>query len=203
MPRPPNKNVRQKILSAAADIFFTDGFQKVTISDLVTTLRTSKSTIYKYFRSKEAVVEALMDEFNEQVDDKLHCIVMDKSADFRKKLEEVTAYTCQVLTRVQRPFFNDLRIHTPQLWRRYEKARERRLDKYYRFLFAEGVQQQLIRDDIHIDFVLMLYTKMTEVLIDTNALNNFPFTTQQAYEMITCLFLEGALTKNGKQMLSK
>lgn len=199
MSRPANKKVREKILYVAANIFFKNGFYKVSISELVRELRTSKSTIYKYFNSKDAIVEALLDEFNAEVDRKLQQIVTDERSDFRKKLEAVTAHTCQMLSRVQRPFFKDLRIHTPTLWDRYEKARKRRLNRFYRSLFMEGKNQDLIRKDINIDFMLLLYTKMTEVLISPNSLDNFPFSNKAAYKMITRLFLEGALADKGKK----
>jgi AcrR family transcriptional regulator len=199
MPRPANKDIRTKILNVASTLFFNRGFSRVTISELVDELRTSKSTIYQNFVSKEAIVEVLLDEFNAEVDNKLREIVADDSKDFQNKFEEVTAHTCRMLSRVRRPFFKDLRIHTPELWQRYEKARLKRLDKFYRALFRAGKDQGIIRKDIDINFLLLLYTKLTEVLIEPDSLDNFSYSNKMAYKMISKTFLEGAMADGRKR----
>lgn len=198
MTRPANQDARRKILNVASTLFFSRGFYRVTISELVAELRTSKSTIYQHFSSKEAIVEGLLDEFNAEVDNTLKVIITDDTRDFQSKLEGITAHTCRMLSRVRRPFFKDLRIHTPQLWERYETARMNRLDRFYRGLFEDGKKQDIIRKDVDTDFLLLLYSKLTEVLIEPNALDNFSYSNKMAYEMITRVFLEGTLTDGEK-----
>lgn len=52
---------RQRILSGAAQILDTGGMSDFTVDSLARNLRMSKSTLYKYFDSKDQVLVALVD----------------------------------------------------------------------------------------------------------------------------------------------
>ncbi len=52
---------RQRIMTAALDIFFEKGFAAARMDDVAKRAGMSKGAVYLYFRSKEAVFEALID----------------------------------------------------------------------------------------------------------------------------------------------
>jgi AcrR family transcriptional regulator len=201
MPRPKLKNIRQRILKVAAAKFFKSGFYKISIDELVAELRTSKSTIYKHFASKEEIVAALLFDFNTEVDSKLRSIILDSSKNFKEKIEEITEYTGRVLSRVHPRFFNDLKIHTPELWDEYEQARLRRLERFYGALIEQGIEQEIIRDDIDQKFILLMYSKLTEILIRPSHLQDLSVSIVEANKFISKFFLEGAYTDRGRNLL--
>ncbi|WP_167772629.1 TetR/AcrR family transcriptional regulator [Ramlibacter henchirensis] len=51
----------QLILSAAANLFYEKGFQKTTLDEIAAALNMTKPFIYTYFKSKDALLEALFD----------------------------------------------------------------------------------------------------------------------------------------------
>lgn len=51
---------RQQILDLAAGLFVERGFESVTVADLAHELQTSRPTIYSYFPSTEAILDALL-----------------------------------------------------------------------------------------------------------------------------------------------
>jgi AcrR family transcriptional regulator len=53
------EDVRRKILEAAHDLFETRGYQNVTMRAVAEAIEYSPTTIYHYFESKDALVEAL------------------------------------------------------------------------------------------------------------------------------------------------
>lgn len=55
--------VRENIISASYDLFSTKGFNKTTISDIVTQAKASKGGFYHHFKSKEEIVSAIMDDY--------------------------------------------------------------------------------------------------------------------------------------------
>jgi hypothetical protein len=75
----------------------------------------------------------------------------------------------------------------------------KRLDKFYRALFRAGKDQGIIRKDIDINFLLLLYTKLTELLIEPDSLDNFSYSNKMAYKMISKTFLEGAMADGRKR----
>ena len=60
--RLPSADRRQQILEVAADLFVQRGFEAVGMADLAGALGVSRPTIYSYFTSTEAVLEALLAE---------------------------------------------------------------------------------------------------------------------------------------------
>lgn len=53
---------REQILTAAARLFIGRGFESVTVADLAHELQTSRPTIYTYFPSTEAMLDALLEQ---------------------------------------------------------------------------------------------------------------------------------------------
>ncbi len=54
--------VRQRLIDAACKLFVSNGYVESTVSDLAKEATVGKGTFYTYFRSKEEIVEAIIDE---------------------------------------------------------------------------------------------------------------------------------------------
>ena len=52
--------LREKILVAASDLFQTRGINSTGVDTIVATAGTTKMTLYKYFRSKEDLIAAVL-----------------------------------------------------------------------------------------------------------------------------------------------
>ena len=72
MPKPKQvrdaDKTRAAILSASTQLFAEKGFIGASISDIAEVVGVSKSSIYHYFPSKEAILHALIDSFAKEVD---------------------------------------------------------------------------------------------------------------------------------------
>ncbi|MCB2204482.1 TetR/AcrR family transcriptional regulator [bacterium] len=195
-------HTRNRILAAASQRFFRHGFYRVSMDSLVAEVRTSKSTIYKYFPSKEDLVQAVLEEINREINETLEAIVTDGTRNFQEKLTAVTRFTGSILTKVSEEFLTDLRMHTPELWDVYQSMRQDRLDNLYGRLFRDGIDEGIIRSDMELDFILLVYTKLTELAVQPEALSASPLSNIDAYAGLTTLFLEGALTGRSKTSLN-
>lgn len=60
--RLPSADRRAQILEASAALFIQRGFETVTMGDIAQTLGISRPTVYSYFSSPEAVLDALLQE---------------------------------------------------------------------------------------------------------------------------------------------
>ncbi|MEW6420999.1 MAG: helix-turn-helix domain-containing protein [Deinococcota bacterium] len=58
--RLPSADRRQQILDASAVLFIERGYEAVTMGDIAGTLGVSRPTIYSYFTSTEAILDALL-----------------------------------------------------------------------------------------------------------------------------------------------
>ncbi|SPT53523.1 HTH-type transcriptional repressor KstR2 [Actinomyces bovis] len=58
---------REQILDAAQDLFLAKGYETATIEDVLTAVGIAKGTLYHHFRSKEAILEAIVARTCEEV----------------------------------------------------------------------------------------------------------------------------------------
>jgi AcrR family transcriptional regulator len=54
--------VREQLIDKAAELFSTRGYSRTTIQDIARAMRLSRSSLYHYFRSKEEVLKALIED---------------------------------------------------------------------------------------------------------------------------------------------
>lgn len=93
---------RNEILDTAERLFFTKGYSKTTIIDILNEIGIAKGTFYYYYKSKEEVMDAIiirtltyrierakqiMDNKNLGVIDKLFFILLDQKSDEKEKYE--------------------------------------------------------------------------------------------------------------------
>jgi AcrR family transcriptional regulator len=196
-------NTKKRILNTASQQYFKYGFYRVSMDSLVAKVRTSKSTIYKYFPAKEDLVQAVLEEINSEINANLESIIEDTSKNFQEKLIAVTQFTGKTLTKVSQEFLADLRIHTPDLWENYLEMRSNRLENLYGRLFTNGIKEGVVRNDVNQDFLLIVYTKLTELAVEPDALASLPMSITEAYAELTTLFIEGILTESGRISMMK
>lgn len=192
---------KQRILDVAARNFFKHGFYRVSLDRLVAQVRTSKSTIYKYFSSKEALVQAVLEDINAEINTSLESILSDTTKNFQEQLIAVTHFTGKILTKVSPEFLADLQTYTPDLWEYYQEMRADRLENLYGRLFEIGITEGIVRHDVPKEFLLLVYTKLTELAVEPGTLSELPMATTKAYTTLSKLFLEGVLTTTGRRQL--
>jgi AcrR family transcriptional regulator len=191
MGRPAKNELKDNILNAASEKFFRYGCSRVSIDELVSDLHTSKSAIYRFFSSKEDLINSVMIHFNQYINTNIGLIINDKSVSFQKKLEMIMAFTTKVLQKVSKDFLDDLKINFPNIWKRYLEMREERLSNLYLKFFKQGIKQGNIRNDIPVNLILIVYTKLTEIVVEPDNRDSIGIGIENTYEMITSLFLEG------------
>ncbi len=138
------------------------------------------------------MVHAVLISLNNRINRNISGIINNDNLSFPKKLEEIIRFTSSLLTEVNTKFLEDLRIQTPDLWREYLRLRQQRLNTLYMKLFDEGKRLGNLREDIPVKFLLLVYTKLTELAVDPSNLKSVKVSKTEAYSLISKLFLEGA-----------
>ena len=89
MPRVVKKPQERKaeIIDAAHDLFQQKGYDIVTMQDVMNQLGIAKGTIYHYFRSKEELLEAVIEKISEEMIHKMRTIVEQAKGSALEKLE--------------------------------------------------------------------------------------------------------------------
>lgn len=58
-----------RIIKAAWDLFYKNGYESTTIEDIISVSKTSKGSFYHYFKGKEALLNTLSDLFDEKYEE--------------------------------------------------------------------------------------------------------------------------------------
>ena len=66
---------REKILRYCARKFFREGFYKTSMDEIAKELQISKKTIYKYFQSKEKLIEEISEDTMQNISSELASII--------------------------------------------------------------------------------------------------------------------------------
>jgi len=71
MAKPADPNRREDILKAAREVFKQNGYQKAHVAEIARRAGVAKGTVYLYFQSKQAMLDALCDRYQEMIADSL------------------------------------------------------------------------------------------------------------------------------------
>ncbi len=78
-----------EILSVAQSFFFQHGYDNTTVNIIIEAMQISKGAFYHYFKSKEDLLDKLVERFTNQILDKLQPIVEDRDLNALDKLNQV------------------------------------------------------------------------------------------------------------------
>lgn len=79
MPR-KRSSTKSKIVKAAWNLFYKNGYDQTTVEDIINASKTSKGTFYHYFKGKEALLNSLSDLFDEKYEELANVIAPELSA---------------------------------------------------------------------------------------------------------------------------
>lgn len=80
-------NRREEILQVARDLFLTKDYDQTTMAEIMDTLNIAKGTIYHYFKSKEVLFEAVIEDIVEKNIRQMESLIKNSSQKALQKIE--------------------------------------------------------------------------------------------------------------------
>ncbi|MEM0947400.1 MAG: TetR/AcrR family transcriptional regulator [Pseudomonadota bacterium] len=139
-----------RILSAAKRLFFTEGFDRVSVERLAREASVSKTTLYKYFGDMPGVLRAIAEGEADQFD---FSIGSDEASanDLEERLIDIGAQLLKEIDAPEKVQFDRLvheqARHHPELAEVYYSALYKRTQDYLAALIALGQKKDLFRSD--------------------------------------------------------
>ena len=198
---PGDVNVRQRIISAARQHFFTHGFRGVTMDDLAQELGMSKRTLYAHFASKNALLEALLLQKFGEGEAELARITSQCTANFANALHELLACAQRHTEEIQPPFLRDIQREAPELFQVVERRRREVIERYFTKLLSEGRREGLIRRDIPVPIIIEILLGTIGAIMNPPKLAELGLTVKSGFHAIITVILEGAITPEGRTKL--
>lgn len=137
--------IRERIILACRQLSETRGFSGVTIDELAAQAGVSKRTIYRYFTSKDEIIEATLDDFMKAMElDMLEIVNSEsKPADILTELIKRLIENGRFLLGL--PGLTDLQQRYPHLWKKIDEFRLNKL-QYMLEVIRQRSDSQIIQE---------------------------------------------------------
>ncbi len=169
------RGTKLKIVKAAWELFYKQGYDDTTIEEIVDESGTSKGSFYHYFESKDALLGSLAYLFDEKYEE------LEKTLDFDAPIFDTLIFLNQELfDMIDNKIDRDLisKLYSTQLVRRGERSlldNDRLYYKLLKRLMATGQERGELTTDISASDMVRLYAMCERALICDWCLFNFNF----------------------------
>jgi AcrR family transcriptional regulator len=199
--RPARTELRRpmtrRIVGAARQHFFAHGFRGVTMDDLARELGMSKKTLYACFRSKSALVKAVLLEKFREINTDLERITSDCS-DVTHVLHELLACVQRHTGEIQPPFVRDIRREAPELFAMVETRRRLVIQRHFGTFFDHARKAGMIRKDVPPELVTEVLLGSIQAVLNPAKMAELGLTPKTGFSAIIAIILEGVITDTGR-----
>ncbi len=184
-------NKREQIITALAELSRTRGFYRVTMDELAAHAGVSKRTIYRHFRSKDEIVEALLNRFMNHMGGQLEQII-NCGQNSAEVLTGIISFVTQhgiLLNNTQ--VLDDLRRYYPGLWSKVEHFRAEKIQQNFVKLLVTKNNQGLREMDPRI--LAAALSASVQAVINPEFILSNEMTFEGAVKQLIGLFMYGVI----------
>jgi AcrR family transcriptional regulator len=189
---------RLKILNFAQAQFIDSGFHKTTMDQIAREMRISKKTIYKYFRTKDDLIRACLDQLTSGVKKSIEQIVGSESSSI-EKLNSIGKVLMNVALKINDKWLRDLKTHYFFIWEEIERFREININKNFMKIIEQGKKEGYIID-YPSTAILAILRSSIQTIINPEFLVNNSISAQEAAKVTLDIIFRGIFTKKGKKL---
>lgn len=159
------RNTRGRIISAAWELFYEQGYEDTTVEEIIERSATSKGSFYHYFDGKDALLSSLSYLFDEEYARLQQELDPDMDA-----FDKLLTLNRALFTMIENRISLDLlaRLLSSQLITKGDKHlldRDRLYFKYLRQIVLEGQQKGQLKDDLTVNEIVKLYALTERALM--------------------------------------
>lgn len=191
MPRKDSRNTKTRIVNAAWELFYEQGYDYTTIDDIIERSSTSKGSFYHYFESKDALLSSLSVLFDDKYEQ-----IKDTLDPEMNTFDQLMYLNHELFLMIENRIPIDLlaRMYSTQLITTGEKHLLDHNRTYFRLirqLAIEGQRRGEIRDDISVNELVKAYALCERALIYDWCICNGEYSLYQYSGNIMPMFLQG------------
>ena len=158
---------RNEILDVAERLFCTQGYDNTSTNDILAEIGIARGTLYYHFKSKEDILDAMIDRILDEIIRKASHIALDESVPFLERLTQ-TVLAANVDTKTGDIILEQ--VHKPQNALMHAKMQERLLQQLmplFMKMIGDGISQGIMQTDYPEDTIQMLLLYSNSVFDDS------------------------------------
>jgi AcrR family transcriptional regulator len=194
-------NEKEKISNYSQDLFFKSGFYKITMDEIAQGLRISKKTIYKYFPSKNLLLESVVKAFMNSTKKRLLKNIAEQENSIMK-IKALTEVFAELSLKLNHKLLFDLQTHMPSLWETVESFRGELIKRIWEDIINQGKQEGFITDKPN-DIIITVILSSIRSIITPTFLINHNYSMSEAFKLTFDILIQGLLTPEGLKVYNK
>lgn len=196
------KDIKDKILTGARDLFMKYGIRSVSMDDIARQLAVSKKTIYQYFADKDDIVTQVAKMHLE--DDR--CEFSKVVADAKNALDELVRMSLHLRRRMQDlnpALLFDLQKFHSKAWSEWNEYRRSFVHTQIVRNLKQGMEEGLFRSDLNPDILATMRIEMVQLGFNTDVFNTQQYKLYEVHMQLFDHFIYGLLTEKGRKLFEK
>ena len=177
--RNTNELKREKYLNLLTQTFKVHGLRKYTMDSIAKELNITKATLYQYFKSKDEMVEIILERVIFQLRD-FEKIAQNQNLTFEERYYQIIELFTGVISDISNIFLEDLRNDYPKLWKDVQNFIEYTSEVL--FVFYDSGKKAGVFKDINSAVLAMTDRMFFNAIADVEFLNKNKLTLKQAFE---------------------
>jgi AcrR family transcriptional regulator len=192
-----------RIRQAARARLLASGYSALTMDDLAHELGMSKKTLYRHFRSKDELIDAIIEEIGQAIRDRMDSVLASPQLDFTQKLCGLVEVVGSNLALASPGMLHDLQRFAPQLYEKIDELRQRNVPYIFGRLIRTGLAEGKVRPEIDPAFAVEFWLQAIRGLVQPAVLERTQLTPRQTLERAIHLFFGGLLSPAGRKDYDK
>jgi AcrR family transcriptional regulator len=188
-----------RIVRQAREHFFAHGYCHCTLDELATELGMSKKTLYVYFRSKDDIMRAVLDQLGAEIRSEAETLFANRSLNFAEKLRGFAESMFVRLARLNPRTPRELQRFAPHLHQQLMEIRQRNIPYIFGRFIEEGQLAGKVRPDIDAPFAIEFFLQAMQGCIQSDALERHQLAPRDMLPRAIDLFFGGLLTPAGRK----
>ncbi|HEY3250891.1 MAG TPA: TetR/AcrR family transcriptional regulator [Ignavibacteria bacterium] len=187
-----------RILLYARERFFKEGFAKITVDEIARELEMSKSTLYKYFKNKDELIQQTIISVIHEVSARVK-MILEADSNAIEKFRGLIAILTRNIIRFTDKFLHDMQVHTPHIWEEIDEIRKRLMNENISKIIRQGQKEKLFIDYPPEIIINLIIGAMRNIVNPQFLLYN-RFSIDQAAKTGFSILINGILTEKGKKV---
>lgn len=189
MAKRKENTTKGRIIKAAWDLFYENGYEDTTIEEIIELSETSKGSFYHYFKGKDALLSSLSYLFDERYEE-----LMEEMPEDMNNFDKLMFINVDVFKMVENRISLDLlgRLYSSQLITRGEKHlldHNRTYFKILRNLVSKGQEKGEIRSDFSVNEIVKAYALCERAFLYDWCLCNGEYSLHEYSEKMMPMFM--------------
>jgi AcrR family transcriptional regulator len=199
----PVASPASRIRHAARARLLASGYSALTMDDLAHELGMSKKTLYRHFRSKDELIDAIIEEIGQAIRYRMDSVLANPKLDFTQKLCALVEVVGSHLALASPGLLHDLQRFAPHLYQKIDDLRQRNVPYVFGRLIRAGQAEGKVRPEIDPAFAVEFWLQAIRGLVHPVTLERTQLTPRQTLERGLRLFFGGLLSPAGRKDYDK